>query len=186
MKSIFQKAEHLGLSLLVATGLGGFSALAHGYHSSSSFNYPSKSVIRQAQDELRDEGYYSGSINGFMGPQMRRALRQYQRVNNLNVNGRLDQATISSLGVTQGQVSSGEASRAVEEPYLSKSTIKQAQQQLKSNGDYMGAIDGRAGPRTRSALRHYQQKNNLQVTGMLDHETLQKMGLSSSNQYNPN
>jgi peptidoglycan hydrolase-like protein with peptidoglycan-binding domain len=96
MKNTFYKAERLGLTLFLATGLGGFAALAHGYQ------YVPRSEIQQAQGELRNEGYYHGRINGHVGFRMHRAIRRYQRANNLAVNGRLDPQTIQSLGVTTG------------------------------------------------------------------------------------
>jgi peptidoglycan hydrolase-like protein with peptidoglycan-binding domain len=97
MKNIFHKAEHLGLAVFVATGLGGFAALAHSHHTNVT-----RSEIRQAQDELKDEGYYHGKINGHEGFRMHRAIRHYQFANNLVVNGRLDPQTIQSLGVPMG------------------------------------------------------------------------------------
>jgi peptidoglycan hydrolase-like protein with peptidoglycan-binding domain len=54
-------------------------------------------------------------------------------------------------------------------------TIKAAQQQLKTEGLYAGAIDGRVGPATKAAVRQYQQKNGLKQTAMLDKETLQRL-----------
>jgi peptidoglycan hydrolase-like protein with peptidoglycan-binding domain len=58
---------------------------------------------------------------------------------------------------------------------VSPATVKEAQQQLKSQGLYNGAVDGRLGPETRAAVKHFQQKNNLKVTANLDQETLQRL-----------
>jgi peptidoglycan hydrolase-like protein with peptidoglycan-binding domain len=55
--------------------------------------------------------------------------------------------------------------------------VRMAQQKLKVDGDYMGKIDGLAGPQTRQALMQYQKKNGLKETGHLDHETLSKLGV---------
>ena len=49
--------------------------------------------------------------------------------------------------------------------------IRQAQQQLKAMGLYEGPIDGRYGPETEQALRAYQGRHGLQVTGALTPET---------------
>ncbi len=57
--------------------------------------------------------------------------------------------------------------------------VKQAQQKLKDDGDYKGAIDGKAGPQTMAALKEFQQKNGLSQTGKLDEQTADKLGLSS-------
>jgi peptidoglycan hydrolase-like protein with peptidoglycan-binding domain len=58
---------------------------------------------------------------------------------------------------------------------LTRDTIKAAQQQLKDQGLYKGAIDGRIGPATHAAVRQFQQQNGLKQTAMLDHETLQRL-----------
>jgi hypothetical protein len=53
--------------------------------------------------------------------------------------------------------------------------VKQAQQQLKSEGFYKGAIDGLMGPKTRNAVRKFQQQHGLAASSRLDQETLQKL-----------
>jgi len=59
----------------------------------------SSSVIRTVQRDLQQKGFYSGAVNGVMGPQTREAIRKFQRTQNLNDTGRLDQQTLSRLGV---------------------------------------------------------------------------------------
>jgi hypothetical protein len=54
-------------------------------------------------------------------------------------------------------------------------TVKQAQQQLKDQGLYNGAIDGQVGPATRAAIQRFQRRNGLKTTAMLDQETLQRL-----------
>ncbi len=56
------------------------------------------SVVRTVQRDLQQQGFYSGAVNGVLGPQTRQAIRKYQRTNNLNDTGRLDQQTLSRLG----------------------------------------------------------------------------------------
>lgn len=63
----------------------------------------------------------------------------------------------------------------------SPETIKQAQQQLKTQGLYNGAIDGQWGPETASALSRFQQKNGLPQNAQLDQATMGRlMGNSAS------
>jgi peptidoglycan hydrolase-like protein with peptidoglycan-binding domain len=59
----------------------------------------SKSAVLRAQDELKDEGYYKGPINGVQGPQMKAAVRQFQRDWKLPATGQLNQKTLRTLGV---------------------------------------------------------------------------------------
>jgi peptidoglycan hydrolase-like protein with peptidoglycan-binding domain len=61
----------------------------------------------------------------------------------------------------------------------SNSDVKQAQQALKDKGHDPGPIDGVMGSRTKEAIKSFQSASNLQVTGTLDAETSQKLGISS-------
>jgi len=54
--------------------------------------------------------------------------------------------------------------------------VKRAQEALREKGYDPGPIDGVLGPRTRAALRSYQQAENLAVTGRLDPQTAAKLG----------
>ncbi|HEX8490199.1 MAG TPA: peptidoglycan-binding domain-containing protein [Chthoniobacterales bacterium] len=57
------------------------------------------SNVSQIQSALSREGYYSGAIDGNLGPETRNALRRYQRDRGLSVTGRVDRATINALGL---------------------------------------------------------------------------------------
>ncbi len=51
------------------------------------------------QKSLKDKGFYSGPIDGRLGPQSRAGISQYQKSENLPVTGRLDAETAGKLGV---------------------------------------------------------------------------------------
>ena len=55
--------------------------------------------IKKVQEALRDKGYYTGSVDGVLGPQTRAGIRQYQQSESLPVTGRLDAETAGKLGV---------------------------------------------------------------------------------------
>lgn len=55
--------------------------------------------------------------------------------------------------------------------------IRQAQERLKSAGFYPGPIDGFLGPRTREALRKYQENKGLAPNGELDKTTREALAL---------
>jgi len=59
----------------------------------------------------------------------------------------------------------------------SQTHVAAAQQALKTNGYNPGPIDGYAGPQTTTAVREFQQREQLQVTGQLDPETLGRLGV---------
>jgi hypothetical protein len=62
-------------------------------------------------------------------------------------------------------------------PQYSSQQISQVQAFLKTAGYDPGPADGQLGPKTRGALRAYQQANGLSPTGELDDETWEKLGL---------
>ena len=53
--------------------------------------------------------------------------------------------------------------------------VRSAQQALMDKGFNPGPIDGVQGPRTTAAVRDFQQKENLTVTGQLDAETMERL-----------
>jgi Putative peptidoglycan binding domain len=59
---------------------------------------PASQLVR-AQNQLASLGYYRGYADGVFGPLTSRAIVQYQSDNGLRVTGRLDRATLRSLGV---------------------------------------------------------------------------------------
>jgi peptidoglycan hydrolase-like protein with peptidoglycan-binding domain len=58
--------------------------------------------------------------------------------------------------------------------HASTATLQRA---LADHKSYQGKIDGVWGPRTEAALRQYQSRNGLDVTGTVDDRTAEKLGL---------
>ncbi len=186
MIGIFNQCKHVALTIAVAAGMVGLTipqALAWGTSAS-------RSTVRSAQTQLKNDGYYKGHVDGLDGPLTHAAIRRFQRANNLAVNGRLDRQTRTQLGLPV----SGEASRAMM-PYTSPTgtavsshaqkpvstpTVKAAQRMLRQQGYYSGALTGNMGPNTRTAIRKYQKGNNLTVNGQLDQATLKSLGVPAS------
>jgi peptidoglycan hydrolase-like protein with peptidoglycan-binding domain len=52
------------------------------------------------------------------------------------------------------------------------------QQRLKDQGFYYGEVDGQGGEETSAAIRRYQIRHGLRVTGQLNDETLHSLGMS--------
>jgi hypothetical protein len=78
------------------------------YSSSSPRYYSSPRVYRSStaasleydvQRELKRRGYYSGPLDGDIGPGSRNAIRAYQADRGLSVTGRIDSRLLRSLGI---------------------------------------------------------------------------------------
>lgn len=65
-------------------------------------------------------------------------------------------------------------------PVSADEQIRSAQQTLKEEGFYFGAVDGKAGPETSAAIRRFQIRNGLEVNGALDSKTKEALGLQPS------
>jgi Putative peptidoglycan binding domain len=58
-----------------------------------------------------------------------------------------------------------------------RARLRQVQKRLQAAGFAPGPLDGRLGPQTRAALRRYQQRQGLRVTGSPDPQTLKALRL---------
>lgn len=74
--------------------------------SSQTIVNPSRDEVREAQQQLRDQGLYHGRIDGILGPETKQALAQFQKNNGLSQTATLDRPTMDKLlgntGVGQG------------------------------------------------------------------------------------
>lgn len=55
--------------------------------------------------------------------------------------------------------------------------IREVQADLKKMGFYAGSIDGLSGSQTAAAIRRYQLSKNLKVTGEINRQTLESLGI---------
>ena len=85
---------------LVGAGVGGYvgnkGTDANGRVSTSR---PSDGTVRSAQTALNDKGYDVGRVDGQWGPSTQNAVRRFQSERGLTQSGRLDNATLTALGV---------------------------------------------------------------------------------------
>ena len=73
-----------------------------------------------------------------------------------------------------------EAGTAIEQPpaqqeVITKENLKLVQERLAAEGVYAGPLDGEMTPQTEAALRAYQQKRGLPVSGAADPATLKEL-----------
>ena len=60
---------------------------------------PPDQVIADVQSALQEQGYYTGEVDGLLGPLTRAALADYQRDHGLYTTAAIDQPTLASLGM---------------------------------------------------------------------------------------
>jgi hypothetical protein len=55
--------------------------------------------VREAQQALQSKGYYSGPIDGIVGPKTQAGVREFQADAGLKVTGKVDDSTAERLGI---------------------------------------------------------------------------------------
>jgi peptidoglycan hydrolase-like protein with peptidoglycan-binding domain len=68
--------------------------------------------------------------------------------------------------------------RPAQRQIITKDNLKLVQERLKAEGVYAGPVDGELNAQTVAALRQYQQKQGLPVSGAADEETLKQLAAS--------
>jgi peptidoglycan hydrolase-like protein with peptidoglycan-binding domain len=75
----------------------------------------------------------------------------------------------------------GQQQAAISPSRLNRTEVRHIQQALDTKGFSTRRADGRWGPETEAALRKFQQQQNIQGDGQLNHETLAALGVNLSN-----
>ena len=143
-------------------------------------------LIKTLQQRLKDLGYYTIKVDGIFGSGTQRAVREFQKVNGLPVTGKADNATqtllYSSAAKPSGYVVSGDYT-TLSRSGKYKSKVVPLQRRLKALGYYSGNIDGYFGSLTYRAVRNFQSRNGLTVTGVADPYTQQVLYSFSAKPY---
>lgn len=113
---------------------------------------PDSATAKDVQQRLIDLGYLQGIADGIIGPQSADAMKLFQRLNGLSVNGKADKATLYLLFsddalVLPASLSSGSTGEEV----------SKLLRRLSQYGFYEGEIDDTYGQKAAAAVRLFQQ-----------------------------
>jgi peptidoglycan hydrolase-like protein with peptidoglycan-binding domain len=153
-----------------------------------------KDQVIQAQSLLKQKGMYTGEATGTLDDSTRAALKKYQDGEKIRATGTLNRATLEKMGIVLNErqqsipvtpnslqpiTANSGAKTTTRAPIFraSKDQIMQAQRMLKDRGQYSGEQTGKLDDETRAALKKYQAAEKLKVTGTLNRETIEKMGI---------
>ena len=145
-------------------------------------------LIYTLQQRLKDLGYYTIKVDGIYGSGTQRAVREFQRINGLSITGKADNATQVLLYSSAAKPAGGSIAPSGNYQTLSrsgryKSAVVLLQKRLRALGYYSGNIDGYFGSQTYRAVRNFQSRNRLTVTGVADPYTQQVLYSSSAKAY---
>ena len=139
----------------------------------------SENDIYAVQSKLYSLGYLGVEPTGYFGDMTRSALKGFQRDNDLDATGELDQLTLDKLSNAQGGESSQEESGNTQnasyyELYFGAvgDDVYNMQAKLQALGYLDEDPDGMFGGHTQGALEWFQEDNGLYVSGAGDTATL--------------
>jgi peptidoglycan hydrolase-like protein with peptidoglycan-binding domain len=140
---------------------------------------PSQTVLT-VQLLLRQDGDYTGAVDGVWGPDSQAALERYQQRHALEATGSMNLATAATMGLDPGSIwgLAPASAPAVNGQMLRPRSVQAIQRRLRGNGYYYGPIDGVWGAGTEAAIERFQQSRGLQVDGQAGPQTVAALGLS--------
>jgi hypothetical protein len=92
-----------------------------------------KDQVRQAQNELKQQGLYKGKIDGIVGPQTRHALSAYQEREGLTRTATLDHQTLERLGLAAQPAAGNSVPPSATKPAPSNANAHPANNQTGNN-----------------------------------------------------
>lgn len=172
MKQSYRRAiAFVALLLTVLLGIGGAVFIAPESETVLSQFGSTGSEVRRIQTVLKQQGYYSGSVDGIYGSATQSAVRRFQAAKGLTVDGICGANTLSAMGIGGTSTSLRKGSTG--------SRVSQVQKKLKSLGYYSGSVDGIYGSGTEAAVKKFQSAKGLTVDGICGVRTLSALGLTS-------
>lgn len=156
-----------------------------------------KAVFRANKDQIMQaQKMLKTAETGKMDNDFRAAIKNFQSENGLKKTGTLNRATLEKMNIAltdkQKEIpvdpdsfasadddkKSSETKKRGPIFRANKDQIMQAQKMLKEKGMYSGEETGKLDDATRDGLKKFQTANGVKVTGTLNRETLEKMGIA--------
>ncbi|MDV2684420.1 peptidoglycan-binding protein [Alkalihalophilus lindianensis] len=147
------------------------------------------SDVTELQNALKEKGFFTYErATGYYGTITEQAVRDFQRANNLTVDGIAGRQTFAALKGNSGQAapstpspSAPPASSAILRRGANNSQVGNLQQALKDKGYYSHSVTNIYGAITEEAVRKFQAANNLKVDGIAGPQTFAALGTSGNN-----
>lgn len=155
-----------------------------------------KAVFRANKDQIMQaQKMLKSAETGKMDNDFRAAIKKFQSENGLKATGTLNRATLEKMNIAltdkqkeipvdPNSFASADDNKSTETKKrgpifrANKDQIMQAQKMLKEKGMYAGEETGKLDDPTREGLKKFQTANGVKVTGTLNRETLEKMGIA--------
>ena len=185
----------------IATALGNSSSGSSSSSSSSSsgvtlrYGMEDSEDVRTLQQNLKDLGYYKGSVTGDFGRLTKEAVYNFQRANDLSADGVAGSKTLSKIasemaGGSSGSSSSGSSGSSSSSLLDTSDTLMlgdrsdevlKLQKMLAEMGYYSGNQTGHYGEITEEAVITFQKAMGLTADGMAGKRTLSAINAKYKN-----
>jgi peptidoglycan hydrolase-like protein with peptidoglycan-binding domain len=140
-------------------------------------------LVAAVQKALISTGDFDGTVDGLMGPVTRNAIKAYQKRHNFEQTGKPSRLILASieqdLPVASGKedglsglIDGAETAKRTEK--FDTQLVRQIQSGLANKGLEI-SVDGIFGSKTSAAIREFQRKHDIEVTGKPDRNVLQKL-----------
>jgi Putative peptidoglycan-binding domain-containing protein len=176
-----RRSSLIGACLLAAT-LASTAALSQNPLMLTYTQPVAPKAVQLVQERLRQDGSYTGAVDGIWGADSQAALEKFQQTHSLQVTGELNQATVATLGIPVEQLASTTwpappVTTVFVGSSLASSSIQVIQTRLRDLNYYRGPSDGLWGADTQSAIERFQEGRGLQPNGQLNPMTVAALGL---------
>ena len=137
--------------------------------------------VRDLQHRLLQIQWFEGKITGTYGDGTRLAVEGFQTKRGLPATGAVDQATLDALHKMTREPTKDEKHNVMRPgpAILAEGSrgdaVKDLQARLKQVAWYSAAVDDIYGPKTAEAVRGFQEKREIPVTGEVDQRTLDRL-----------
>jgi peptidoglycan hydrolase-like protein with peptidoglycan-binding domain len=162
---------------------------------------PAADPVRAAQEALLALGLYDGEVDGKLGPKTREAVKRFQRKHGVEADGEVSQRLAAAMareaeaaseraGVQRERERQVDTMARVEQAVLTEpvrvdnqsveevahaAAVARVQIGLMNFGEPGISVDGVLGPQTVSAIRAFQKRYGLAVTGEPDDAVIRKL-----------
>ncbi|MFZ3590890.1 peptidoglycan-binding protein [Bacillus sp. DJP31] len=138
------------------------------------YGYKGHSVT-SLQLELKALQFYTGKVDGHFGPATQSAVKEFQFVHHIKVDGIAGPTTLNRLFFSTDTITYQQFTSSKLLSGDKGEQVRQLQEKLSKLGYYVYSIDGSFGPLTKGAVTDYQNKYGIPVDGVAGPATLKHL-----------
>lgn len=131
--------------------------------------------VKSIQIELMALDFYSSKLDGVYGRKTQQAIKEFQFVHHLKVDGVAGPTTLKKLFSTNETKTYQQFTSTKLLSGDKGVQVRQLQEKLSKLGYFSNAIDGKFGPHTKGAVMDYQKRYGIKADGIADSTTLKHL-----------